>query len=269
MSEVKASVEVRRLIGPEILRKVSTAAYASYICAECHEAGRTTVPTNVVVYLYRGYHAAVRLAHANCRESEIIEADGDPPAEIDPDRSRGDMRAMTLVLEYPDEPARRPVLLLEPRTETVRPTHGEDRITMPMAGLLERGLGLITSGGQPPDLAEDWRLHRPDRHHARLVEGRDSVVYDGECAQPEDWVQLVDSVGACVVLIGTTIGLYSTPGDELSGDRIRGMLDEAASAGQLAGGLVIGAGSYVSSLSQVQQLDELHRRIARFWRRHD
>lgn len=269
MSMIKASVEVQRLIGPEILSRVSADAYASYRCAECHQAGRTSVPTNVVVYLYRGYYAAVDLAHAKCSDSEIIEVDADPPADIDPDRIRGDVRSMTLVLEYPDEPTRRPLLLLEPRTETVRPSEGGERITVPVAGLLGHGLNLMASGGQLPELADRWRLIRPDRHHARLVDARGYPVYSGECAQPDDWVQLVDSVGACVILVGTTIGLYATPGDELTEDRIQGLLDEAASAAQLVGGLVICAHSYVSGLSRTQRPDELRRRMAHSWRRQD
>jgi len=266
MPDIRASAEVQRLIGAENLKKLSTDAYSSYRCVRCRRAGRTAQPTTVVVYLYRGNNAAVELAHARCAASGIVEVDADPPAEIDPDRSQADMRTMTLALEYPGEPTLRPLLLLEPRTETTRPTQVGERITVPVAALLQYGLGLMAVGSQLPDLAEGWRLHRPSRYSARLVEARGFSVYSGQCAQPDDWARLVDSAGACVVLVGT-IGLYAAPGNELTEDRIRGMLDEAAYAGLLVGGIVICAYSYVAGLSRAEQPDELHRRIAYSWRR--
>jgi len=158
----------------------------------------------------------------------------------------------------------RPLLVLEPRTETIGPTQGQERVTVPVAALLQYGLTLMTSGSQLPDLAEDWQLHRPDRYSARLVEARGSVVYSGPCDQPDGWVRLVDSVGACVVLAGT-IGLYAVPDGELTEDRIRQMLGEAAHVGLLAGGIVICADSHVAGLSRAEQPDELRRRIAQSW----
>lgn len=266
MPDIYASADVRRLIGAEILQRLSTDAYSSYRCVQCGEAGRTDRPTTVVVYRYWGDNAAVELAHAECADSKVIEVDAGPPANIDPDRSQADMRTMTLALGYPQEPMMRPLLLLEPRTETIGPTHGEEGITVPVAALLRYGLSLMATGEQLPDLAEGWQLHRPDRYSARLVEANGAVVYSGECAQPDDWARLVDSAGACVVLVGT-IGLYAVPDDELTGDRIHRMLDGAAHAGLLAGGIVTCAHSYVAGLSRAEQPGELRRRIAQSWRR--
>lgn len=267
MPDVRASAEVQQLIGAENLQKLSTEAYSSYDCVRCRQAGRTTYPTSVMVYLYRDYTAAVGLAHASCAHSEIIEVDADPPAGIGLDPGRADMRAMTLVLEYPGEPEMRPLLLLEHRVEAARSTPGGERISLTMATVLRHGLALMTTGNQLPDLAEGWRLHRPDRYSARVLEPKGEVVYSGGCAQPGAWVRLVDSAGACVVLIGT-IGLYAVPDEEVTEGRIHQMLGEAAHAGTLAGGLVICTHSYVSGLSRTSQPAELSRRIARSWRRY-
>jgi hypothetical protein len=261
MPDIHASAEVRRLIGAETLQRLESDAFSSYSCARCHKSGRTAQPTTVVVRRYRGDKAEVELAHANCADSEIVEIDASPP-----DRSRADMGTVTLALGYPDEPTMRPLLLLEPRIETMGPTQGEERVTMQMAALLNYGLTLMTSGSQLPELARDWRLHRFRPDSARLVEAKGSVVYRGPCDQPGDWAALVDAAGACVVLAGT-IGLYTVPDGELTEERIHRMLDEAAHAGLLAGGIVICARSPVASLSRAEQPAELRRRIAWSWHR--
>lgn len=266
MTDIRASAEVQQLIGTEALQKLSTGPYSIYRCVECGQVGRTTDPTSVVVYLYRGHKAVVELAHAGCANSQIIEVDTDPPAGIGLDSGRADMRAMTLILEYQGEPELRPLLLLERRVETATSTQGGETISLTMAALLSHGLALMVSGTQLPELAEGWRLDRPDRRSARLVESGGVIVYSGDCAQPGDWVRLVDSVGACVVMVGT-IGLYAVPEEELTDGRVHQMLEEAAHAGMLAGGLVICTGSYVSGLNRADRLVELSRGIASSWRR--
>jgi hypothetical protein len=265
MPDIRASAEVRQLIGAENLHRLATEAYSSYDCVRCRRAGRTIYPTSVVVYLYREYTAAVELAHARCAPSDVIEVDADPPPGIGLDPGRADMRAMTLVLEYPGEPEMRPLLLLEHRAEAARSTQGGERMSLTIATLLRRGLALMASGSELPDLAEGWRLHRPDRYSARLLESKSEVVYSGGCAQPAAWSRLVDVAGACVVLAGT-IGLYAVPDEEVTEDRVHQMLDEAAHDGALAGGLVICARSYVSGLDRADGPTELRRRIARSWR---
>jgi hypothetical protein len=263
MPDLHASAEVRELIGAETLARLEADAYSSYSCVQCHKSGRTAQPTTVVVRRYRGDNAEVRLAHAQCAVSGIVEIDADLPV-----RSRADMGAVTLALRYRDEPAVRPLLLLEPRTETIRPTLGKEVVSMSVAALLRYGLTLMTSGTQLPELAGDWRLHLPGRPRARLVTAGGSVVFSGPCDQPDGWAALVDSVGACVVLVGT-IGLYAVPDGELTRGRIRAMLDEAAHAGLLTGGIVVTAHSYVAGLSRAEQPGELRRRIPQFWRRPD
>src|SRR5437667_3156258 len=259
MPDIRASAEVEQLIGAENLRELRAGVFRYYECVVCHQRGETTYPTTVVVHRHPNA-VAVHLAHARCAESEIIEVD----TLFVPNR---DMRAMTQVLDYPSGPGRRPLLLLERRTETTVINHAGERVGETLPVLLAQGLTLMRDADALPDLAEGWRLDRLDTDNARVLGLNGEVVYDGGCTQPSDWVQLVDSVGACVVLAGA-IGLYAVPDAELTDDRIHQMLGDATRAGLLAGGLVIGTDSDLSGLSPAQRPAELDRRVRRFWSDH-
>jgi hypothetical protein len=263
MRDIRASAEVEALIGTESLRELEKDAFSSYDCSECGMPGTTTDPTSVVVHRYRST-AIVRLAHARCTDSKIAEFDAEVPPGLGLDHDLADMRAMTLVLDYPGESTMRPLLLLERRIEAARLTAGGERINVTLATVLGHGLALMSTGGQLPDLAEGWRLLRPDRSSGLLLGPGGEVVYRGGCAQPGEWVRLVDAVGACVVLIGT-IGLYAVPGEELTTSRVHQMLDEAARAGSLVGGLVACPRGEIGSSDQSQLAAELASRIQRFW----
>ena len=73
MRDIRASVEVRALIGAEKLCELHEDAFARYECWQCGGEGRTTEPTSVIVLAYRVFRV-VRLAHAACADSQIIEA---------------------------------------------------------------------------------------------------------------------------------------------------------------------------------------------------
>jgi hypothetical protein len=70
--DIGASVEVRALIGADKLRELHGDALVRYECWHCGRTGRTTEPTSVVVLGHRIF-CAVRLAHAGCADSQIIE----------------------------------------------------------------------------------------------------------------------------------------------------------------------------------------------------
>lgn len=74
MRDIRASVEVRALIGAEKLRELHEDALARYECWQCGRTGRMTEPTSVIVLGYRVFRA-VRLTHAGCADSQIIEID--------------------------------------------------------------------------------------------------------------------------------------------------------------------------------------------------
>jgi hypothetical protein len=70
--DIQASVEVRALIGAEKLLELHRDAFVQYECWQCGKTGRTTGPTSVIVLDYLVFHA-VRLVHAGCADSQIIE----------------------------------------------------------------------------------------------------------------------------------------------------------------------------------------------------
>jgi hypothetical protein len=74
MRDIRASVEVRALIGAEKLRELHEDALPRYECWQCGRTGRMTQPTSVIVLGYRVFRA-VRLAHAGCADSQVIEID--------------------------------------------------------------------------------------------------------------------------------------------------------------------------------------------------
>jgi hypothetical protein len=72
MHDIRASVEVRALIGAEKLCELHEDAFVRYECRRCGGEGCTTGPTSVIVLAYRVFRV-VRLAHAACADSQIIE----------------------------------------------------------------------------------------------------------------------------------------------------------------------------------------------------
>jgi hypothetical protein len=74
MRDIRASVEVRALIGAEKLHELHEDALPRYECWHCGQRGQMTEPTSVIVLGYRVFRA-VRLAHAGCADSQIIEID--------------------------------------------------------------------------------------------------------------------------------------------------------------------------------------------------
>jgi hypothetical protein len=88
----------------------------------------------------------------------------------------------------------------------------------------------------PPAPAPGWRLELSARRAARLTAPDGSIMYGGECGQPRPWRALITRTNRCAVLIGA-IGLYPNPG-ERAPTRITTLLDQAAHAAELVGGLV-------------------------------
>jgi 3'-phosphoadenosine 5'-phosphosulfate sulfotransferase (PAPS reductase)/FAD synthetase len=97
--DIEASVEVRALIGAGKLRELHRDTFERYGCWRCGRAGRTAEPTSVIVLADRVFRV-VKLAHAGCADSQIIET------------GAAGMRAMTNVQRrqqtlLPPEPGRR------------------------------------------------------------------------------------------------------------------------------------------------------------------
>ena len=233
-SRVQASSAVTALVGPETLARLRGEAFRRYDCCRCARPGQTEAePATVIVERYRlGHAVSVRLAHARCADSQIVEAGADAPDAA----GFGGMLARPAVLEYAPGRRFRPVLALEPKVELSGRTAAGEPVSLWTSGLLERGFTLVRTGGELPGPADGWLLQlAPDA--ARLLAPDDTVAYEGGLDQPPGWLDLVRRGNACVVLIAT-IGLYAHPGDEMTAQDLRRLLDQAAQAGELVGALV-------------------------------
>ena len=96
---------------------------------------------------------------------------------------------------------------------------------------------LMRAGSQMPEWAHGWRLELPDSTSAMLIKPDGRMLYDGECSQPGDWLEVIGEVGGCVVLLGT-VRLYAVSDDDYTVARFNNMLSDAARAGVLVGGLM-------------------------------
>jgi hypothetical protein len=146
--DIRASADVRALVGAELLRRLHDDPFGRFDCCLCGRGGDTARPTTVLVERYRSAHV-VMLAHAGCADSQVVVVDADAPSEVEA-AGLGDMTAKMAVLAYPARPVIRPVLVLEPRVEVAAPTEGGESVDLWMSGLLDSGLALMRTGGQMP-----------------------------------------------------------------------------------------------------------------------
>ena len=72
MRDIRATVEVRALIGAEKLHELHEDARERYQCWQCGRIGQATQPTSVIVLAYRVFRV-VKLAHAACADPQIID----------------------------------------------------------------------------------------------------------------------------------------------------------------------------------------------------
>ena len=73
MRDIGAGVGVRALIGADKLRELHGGAFARYECWRCGRTGRAAEPTSAIVLAHRAFQV-VKLTHAGCTDSQIIEA---------------------------------------------------------------------------------------------------------------------------------------------------------------------------------------------------
>lgn len=164
--------------------------------------------------------------------------------------------ALTGVLPGPD--GHLPLLILDQRPEMAVRSGPAEHVNLFVPALLSMGLTMVTTiseqlalamdgqaaalaraqaaSPEPWVLATGWRLELSAHRATRLNAPDGSIVYGGECGQPRPWRALVTSTSRCAVLIGA-IGLWPGPG-ECPFTRITTLLDHAAHAGELIGGLV-------------------------------
>jgi hypothetical protein len=121
----------------------------------------------------------VRLAHAECAGSQVLEAD----AGTFDLASLGGMLSKAAVLQYASPPPVRPLLILEPRTGLAERTRSGEHVNLLIAGLLDAGFTLLRIGGQFPAPAPGWQL-RLGAGAARLTTPDGTVAYVGSLDAP-------------------------------------------------------------------------------------
>ena len=147
-----------------------------------------------------------------------------------------DLRALTDELPGPDGPL--PLLILDqqPLLAVHRAAEGAGPYFSALLGAGLTPVTMIPLSG-PPAPAPEWRLELSAQRAARLTAPDGSIIWTGECGQPQPWRDLITRTGRCALLIGA-IGLWA----EHPPTRMETLLAQAAHAHQLVGGLV--AASY-------------------------
>lgn len=244
------------MIGAENLHQVQhSPAYGPFTCWHCHGTGDAdTEPATVIAEPHESV-PRISLAHADCARSQVVST-GAPAPPATPGTA-----ALTALLPGPDGAL--PLLILDQRPEMAVRSGPAGRVNLFVSALLGAGMTLVTTiseqlaqamDGQAEALAHaqaaspepswvhpsapipGWRLELSLGRGARLTAPDGSVIYGGECGQPRPWRALITRTSRCAVVIGA-IGLYSNPG-ERAPTRITTLLDQAAHAEELVGGLV-------------------------------
>jgi hypothetical protein len=226
---VGVSPEVAGLVSAADLDVLERSAAAGYQCAECGQPGQLgDEPATLVVRMSWPQVADARIAHGRCSPSRVIWTGQD--YQVPPEMT------MTVVAAVvPHAAGYRALVVAEPPVSISTASAAGDRVDLLTAGLMERGLSLVTAAGQRPAAAAGWAVTLPSAAEALITGPGGELFYGGELVQPPPWQQLVAAAGAVELLAGA-IGLAAIgPGD--LGAALRAIGD-AARAGHLVGGTV-------------------------------
>ncbi len=164
-SRVQASSAVTALVGPETLARLRGEAFRRYDCCRCARPGQTEAePATVIVERYRlGHAVSVRLAHARCADSQIVEAGaaaGCRGVRRDAGQARGaGVRARPAVPAGPGPGAEGRAVGADGGRRAGEPVD---------VGPARAGFTLVRTGGELPGRADGWLLQlAPDA--ARLL----------------------------------------------------------------------------------------------------
>lgn len=238
MRDIRVSAEVADLIGAEHLDRLRhDPAHGPFTCWHCESRGDAdTEPAAVIVARHDG-GLTIGLAHADCMGSRVVGPDAETAAQPD-------VRTLTDEMPGPDGPL--PLLILDFRPGLAVRADPPEPADPFYATLLDMGLTPVTTISdppgaalltQPPAPAPGWRLDLTGPRTARLTAPDGTIVYDGTCGgQARPWRAQIIRTGRCVVLVGA-VGLYPREG-ERPFTWIETLLDRAAHATELAGGLV-------------------------------
>jgi hypothetical protein len=218
------SEEVAELVGEQNLRLLAEqVAYGGYTCTICERASTLAERPASVVVFYGVTVTAVKIAHASCSRSRVIDAELDPATDIQ-------ATAVAGVFPSATELGARPVLLVEMGMIDVAP--GRERVDGVIREILAQGLHLISQIDGTPPFAVGWTVTLSAPEGVRVM-GPGQLVYDGTASRPDGWEQVVAALGnRCELFVGVNIRLAEGLGDDLH--RLR----DASRAGLLAGGSV-------------------------------
>lgn len=243
MRDIRVSAEVAEVIGAENLHRLPhSPADGPFTCWACHATGDpNTEPASVIAELHDGV-PRIALAHAECMRSQVVGPDAPAPAVPTLLGPGADIRTLTDEITGPDGPV--PLLIIDQRPALAVRDDPAERADPVFAALLGMGLPPVTAISrpatptlltEPPTPTPGWLLELSASRAARLTAPAGTIVYDGECAQARPWRTLITRTNRCAVLIGA-VGLYPT--DERPFTWIQTLLDQAAHAEELVGGLV-------------------------------
>lgn len=257
MRDIQASAEVADLIGAEHLERLRHSPdYDTFNCWHC--GLRTDANAEPATVIAEREEGAVRaaLAHAECSPSQVVTtgtaalpelAAGATAAGLD-----GAAHWRTMLADLPVPDGFLPLLILDLRPDMAVRGDPDERVTRCIAELQSRGLTPITTisqqladalDNQPADPAPwvippatGWRFELSGRRIERLTAPDGSLIWGQDHGQPGRWRMLITRTHRCVVLIGA-IGFYPESG-ERPFTWLTTLLDQAAQAGELVGGLV-------------------------------
>jgi hypothetical protein len=78
MRDIQASAEVEALIGAEMIQSLYADTIAIGHCWRCRQAVNTKEAATVIVENYRNAYV-VKVAHARCASSQVVDVDADFP----------------------------------------------------------------------------------------------------------------------------------------------------------------------------------------------
>lgn len=232
MDDIRICAEARAIIGRDL-----RPGNAGYKCVRCGQPGQSTVPTSLVLLVYRhGGYPSVNWAHAGCVPSVVVQASGRLVIGASARPGEDFLRVRAAVLDRGPGGLAWPVLLHEfARVAQLVPPPPTDP---DVARLLDDGLTRLAGGDALAGLspAAGWRLELRGTK-ARLAAPNGTVYYEGPWDAPAGWEDLAGQRGGCLLLAGI-VGLFRRRAMSAPARTLSRRLGHAARAGTVAGGLV-------------------------------
>lgn len=236
MRSVAVHPEVEHLVGTENIRLlVQRPTSPVYRCPICRCPGTSDEAASAVVLRSPTGRPYLRLAHAACSESRVIDVDAE--TADGQERTVEDSPMLAVTVYVPHASGNRRLLLMEPSARISTTTQVGDRVDGYLQVLSRLGLAPVRTVGQLPPVTPGWRAYLPDARTGRIVAGQATTtetMFDGPLNQPEPW-RLAALAFRSVILFSGTIGFGENRDD---GVALLRQANRAARSGLLMGGQV-------------------------------